>query len=69
MHYDCRGDHLNSTAVFSRSRKPEELNRSIDISFITIQILNWDGLHLLKESLPAVYEAVRRHSDRTRGKT
>jgi GT2 family glycosyltransferase len=36
----------------------------VDPSFVTIQILNWDGLHLLKESLPAVIEAVRRHSDR-----
>jgi len=29
---------------------------------VTIQILNWDGLHLLRECLPSVVEAVRRHS-------
>ncbi len=34
-----------------------------DVSSVTIQILNWDGLHLLKECLPAVVEAVRRSSD------
>jgi len=48
-----------------RRRQSEESTRPIDISFITIQILNWDGLHLLKECLPTVIEAVRRHRDRT----
>jgi GT2 family glycosyltransferase len=40
----------------------------VDLSFVTIQILNWDGLHLLEESLPALMEAVRRHSDRSGAK-
>ena len=43
-------------------RRPEEL-MPIDFSSVTIQILNWDGLHLMKECLPAVVEAVRRHSE------
>lgn len=32
------------------------------VTSVTIQILNWDGLHLLKECLPAVAESVRRNS-------
>ena len=38
------------------------------LTSVTIQILNWDGLLLLKECLPSVTEAVRRHSERTGGK-
>jgi GT2 family glycosyltransferase len=33
-----------------------------DVSSVTVQILNWDGLHLMKECLPAVIDAVRRQS-------
>jgi GT2 family glycosyltransferase len=44
---------------FFRKRESSELAGPADLSFITIQILNWDGLHLLKESLPAVLAAVR----------
>jgi len=33
-----------------------------DVSSVTIQILNWDGLHLMKECLPAVVDAARRQS-------
>jgi len=50
---------------FFRRRKAKKLTHRVDISFVTIQILNWDGLHLLKESLPTVCEAVRRHCERT----
>ncbi len=32
-----------------------------DTSSVTIQILNWDGMHLLKESLPRVLEAASGH--------
>jgi GT2 family glycosyltransferase len=42
-------------------RHPGEV-LSADVSSVTIQILNWDGLHLMKECLPAVVEAVRRQS-------
>jgi GT2 family glycosyltransferase len=42
-------------------RHPEEVMPA-DVSSVTIQILNWDGLHLMKECLPAVVEAVRRQS-------
>ena len=35
---------------------------SADVSSVTIQILNWDGLHLMKECLPTVVDAVRRQS-------
>lgn len=31
------------------------------VASVTIQILNWDGLHLMKECLPSVVESVRRH--------
>jgi GT2 family glycosyltransferase len=33
-----------------------------DLSTVTIQILNWDGLHLMKECLPSVVDAVRRQA-------
>jgi GT2 family glycosyltransferase len=39
-------------------RHPEKFLPA-DVSSITIQILNWDGLHLMKECLPAVVDAVR----------
>ena len=42
-------------------RRPEKTEPA-DIASVTIQILNWDGLHLMKEYLPAVVDAVRRHS-------
>jgi hypothetical protein len=67
MHCDCSDGHLDSV-IASFAGKPLELIRPIDISFITIQILNWDGLHLLKECLPTVHEAVRLHGDRTGAK-
>ncbi len=40
-------------------RRPPEESTPADVSSITIQILNWDGLHLMKECLPAVVDAVR----------
>ena len=49
-----------------RSR-PEEV-MPVDVSSVTIQILNWDGLHLIKQCLPAVIEAVRQHA-RSSGRT
>jgi GT2 family glycosyltransferase len=39
-------------------RHPEKF-QPVDVSSVTIQILNWDGLHLMKECLPAVVDAVR----------
>lgn len=42
--------------------RPAEQFIPADVSSVTIQILNWDGLHLLKECLPALAEAVRRRS-------
>jgi GT2 family glycosyltransferase len=39
-------------------RHPEKFLPA-DVSSVTIQILNWDGLHLMKECLPAVVDAVR----------
>jgi GT2 family glycosyltransferase len=42
-------------------RRPEE-TMPADTSSVTIQILNWDGLQLMKEYLPAVVDAVRRQS-------
>jgi len=41
---------------------PKEL-KPAKVASITIQILNWDGLHLMKECLPSVVAAVRRHSE------
>jgi len=38
-----------------------------DVASVTVQILNWDGLHLLKECLPSVVDAVRQYSNRTGG--
>jgi O-antigen biosynthesis protein len=49
-------------------RRPKSSQVPADISSVTIQILNWDGLHLLKECLPSVVEAVRRHSIQTGGR-
>jgi GT2 family glycosyltransferase len=43
-------------------RRRQAPQAPVDSSSVTIQILNWDGLHLLKECLPSVVEAVRRHS-------
>jgi len=37
----------------------------LDVTSVTIQILNWDGKHLLEECLPSVMEAVRYHSARS----
>lgn len=48
-------------------RRPEK-SMPADVSSVTIQILNWDGLHLIKECLPAVVDAVRRQS-RLSGRT
>jgi GT2 family glycosyltransferase len=42
-------------------RRPEEFMPA-DVSSVTIQILNWDGMHLMKEYLPAVVDAVRQQS-------
>ena len=39
-------------------RKPEPIP-PLDLTSVTIQILNWDGKHLLQECLPSVLEAVR----------
>jgi hypothetical protein len=39
-------------------RRPAEVP-SADVSSVTIQILNWDGRHLMAECLPAVIDAVR----------
>ena len=39
--------------------------KSADTSSVTIQILNWDGLHLLKACLPKLTEAVQHHFDET----
>jgi len=43
-------------------RRSPEAGLPIAATSVTIQILNWDGLHLLKECLPAVSEAARRNS-------
>jgi O-antigen biosynthesis protein len=42
-------------------RRPRKELIPAGISSVTIQILNWDGLHLMKECLPSVVDAVRRH--------
>jgi GT2 family glycosyltransferase len=43
-------------------RQPPHEFMPADVSSVTIQILNWDGLHLMKECLPAVVDAVHRQS-------
>src|SRR5215471_978929 len=43
-------------------RRHSEETMPADISSVTIQILNWDGLHLMKEYLPPVVDAIRRQS-------
>jgi len=45
--------------IFRRDPGPVS---SADVSSVTIQILNWDGRHLLMECLPAVVDAVRQQS-------
>ena len=43
-------------------RRPPGEVASVDLSSVTIQILNWDGRHLMSECLPAVVDAVKRQS-------
>src|SRR5215471_2777530 len=46
-------------------RRKQPPSKPVDISSVTIQILNWDGLHLLKECLPKLFEALRHHFNLT----
>jgi GT2 family glycosyltransferase len=46
-------------------QRPEETSPA-DVSSVTIQILNWDGLHLMKEYLPVLVDVVRRQSLQSR---
>src|SRR5262245_56923702 len=56
---------LSVPFAWIRGRISQPQRVAADRSNVTIQILNWDGLHLLKESLPSVLEASRRHASRS----
>src|SRR5215467_6846754 len=48
-----------TTAPLRLLRRPRKKFAIPDVRSITIQILNWDGKHLLEECLPTVLDAVR----------
>jgi len=58
-------DVLSLPLRFFRRRQRDW--KTADLGSVTIQILNWDGRHLLQECLPSVVEAVRQHSLRAGG--